>query len=169
MSSDIFAGVPFPHWPLRATAGMALFTLAITAAARIFGWVPEHGADTPVRVERDLRFVEHRSGGVEVSAGGIDVIDARTGRKIDELRPGADGFIRATLRGLAQERKRHGLGPEVPFHLALHTDGRLLLVDPALDRIIELEAFGPTNSGAFARLLPAAPPLAAAALPRPNP
>jgi putative photosynthetic complex assembly protein len=163
MSSDIFAGVPFPHWPLRAAAGMAVFALAITAAARIFGWVPGHDPDTPVRVERDLRFVEHRSGGVDVSAGGIDVIDARTDRKIDELRPGADGFIRATVRGLAQERKRRGLGPEVPFHLALHTDGRLLLVDPALDRTIELEAFGPTNSGAFARLLPAAPPLAAAA------
>jgi hypothetical protein len=41
----------------------------------------------------------------------------------------------------------------VPFQLALHTDGRLTLVDPAINRTIELEAFGPANSGAFARLL----------------
>jgi putative photosynthetic complex assembly protein len=169
MSSDIFHGVPFPHWPLRAAASMAVFALAITAAARIFGWLPERDPETPVRVERDLRFIEHRSGGVDVSAGGIDVLDARSNRKIDELKPGADGFIRATLRGLAQERKRHGLGPEVPFHLALHTDGRLLLVDPALHRTIELEAFGPSNSGAFARLLPAAAPLAAAGQPAHTP
>jgi len=161
--SEPFANVPFPTVPLRAAAGLVIFSVAITAAARIFGLTAGSGVDSPVRAERDLRFVEHQIGDAGVSAGGIDVIDANTGHKIDELRPGGDGFIRATLRGLARERKRRGLGPEVPFRLAQHADGRLTLEDPAISRTIELEAFGSTNSGAFARLLAAAPPVMAAA------
>jgi len=129
----------------------------ITSLARIFGWNATPHFESPARAQRDLLFVERQAGGVGVSAGGIDVIDARTGARVDQLRPGADGFIRATLRGLARDRRSKGLGPEVPFHLALHEDGRLTLEDPALARTIELEAFGPTNSGAFARLLAGAP------------
>jgi putative photosynthetic complex assembly protein len=153
--SQLFADVPFPRWPLRFAAGLVVFTVLATAAARWFGFVAGTSVPTPARLERELRFVER-------SAGGIDVIDARTGLKIDELRPGADGFIRATLRGLARERRSRGLGPEVPFRLALHVDGRLTLEDPATSRTIELQAFGPTNSGAFARLLPANAPIQAA-------
>lgn len=161
MSDDPFAEVPFPHAPLRAAASLAVLTVVAVAFVRFTGIGVEPAVHSATRVERDLRFVEHRSGGVDTSAGGIDVIDARTGGKIDELRPGADGFIRATLRGLARERLRRGLGPEVPFRLALHVDGRLTLEDPATERTIELEAFGPTNFGAFARLLPAAATMAA--------
>jgi len=57
----------------------------------------------------------------------------------------------------------------VPFHLALHVDGRLTLEDPVTARTIELEAFGPTNSGAFARLLPAVVRTVAVATPAMNP
>jgi len=161
--SEPFANVPFPIVPLRAAAGLVIFSVAITAAARILGLGDSSAIDSPIRVERDLRFVEHRSGDAGITAGGIDVIDASNGSKIDELRPGADGFIRATLRGLARERKRRGLGPEVPFRLAQHADGRLTLEDPAISRTIELEAFGPANSGAFARLLASPAPIIAAA------
>jgi len=163
--SDLFADVPFPRWPLRAAASLAVVSVLATGAYRVFG--PEPGSDivrAPVRIERDLRFVERRAGGIGTSAGGIDVIDARTGRRIDELRPGADGFIRATLRGLARERMRRHLGADVPFRLALRTDGTLTLEDPATSRILELEAFGTTNSGAFARLLARAAPVAAVPL-----
>jgi putative photosynthetic complex assembly protein len=160
--SDPFAEVPFPRAPLRAAAALAIFTVLLVAFVRVTGYGIEPAPHSPPRVERDLRFVERRAGGVDTSAGGIDVFDARTGTRIDELRPGADGFIRATLRGLARERMRRGLGPEVPFRLVLHVDGRLTLEDPATDRTIELEAFGPTNSGAFARLLPAVASMAAA-------
>jgi putative photosynthetic complex assembly protein len=153
--SEPFENVPFPVWPLRAAAGLALFALVATALARYYGLGTPLQVASPIRLERDLRFVEHRSGGASTSAGGIDVIDARTGRKIDELRPGADGFIRATLRGLARERLRNALGPQTPFQLALHADGSLTLLDPATGRMIALQAFGPSNSGAFARLLTA--------------
>ncbi len=155
--SEPFENVPFPHLPLRAAAGLAVFALLATIAARVFGLGTVLQPESPVRVERQLRFVEHVSGGNGIGAGGIDVIDARSGLKIDELRPGTDGFMRATLRGLARERRRNGLGPEVPFELALHVDGSLTLVDPTTARRIELQAFGPSNSGAFARLLTAGP------------
>ncbi|MCJ2067527.1 putative photosynthetic complex assembly protein PuhC [Methylobacterium sp. J-030] len=73
------------------------------------------------------------------------------------IRPGEDGFLRGTLRGLAQARQRDGLGPEKPFSLTRYDDGRLALADEATGRRVPLEAFGPTNAGAFARLMPAAP------------
>jgi putative photosynthetic complex assembly protein len=155
--SEPFDNVPFPHLPLRAAAGLAVFALLATIGARYFGLGTSLQPESPVRAERQLRFVEHVAGGNGVGAGGIDVVDARTGLKIDELRPGADGFMRATLRGLARERRRSGLGQEVPFELALHVDGSLTLVDPATSRHIQLQAFGPSNSGAFARLLTAGP------------
>jgi putative photosynthetic complex assembly protein len=163
--SDPFDNVPFPHWPLRAAAAMAVIALIAASAVRIAGVPPGPHISSPVKVERDLHFVDRNAGGVGAPAGGIDVIDAHTNRKIDELRPGEDGFIRATLRGLARERKRRGLGPEVPFRLALHTDGRLTLEDPAISRTLELEAFGSTNSGAFLRLLTAGERTVAAAAP----
>jgi len=156
--SEPFENVPFPHWPLRAAAGLAVFALLATAGARFLGLGTALQAESAVRAERQLYFVEHVAGGSNgIGAGGIDVIDARTGLKIDELRPGSDGFMRATLRGLARERRRNGLGQEVPFELALHADGSLTLVDPATARRIQLQAFGPSNSGAFARLLTAGP------------
>jgi putative photosynthetic complex assembly protein len=71
------------------------------------------------------------------------------------VRPGEDGFLRGTLRGLAQARQREGLGPEKPFSLTRYDDGRLALADEATGRRVPLEAFGPTNAGAFARLMPA--------------
>jgi putative photosynthetic complex assembly protein len=52
-----------------------------------------------------------------------------------------------------RDRKRRGLGPEVPFRLTAHADGRLTLVDPATGRLVALEAFGADNAGAFAKLL----------------
>lgn len=145
--SDLFTDVPFPRAPLRAAAGLVIVSIVAAALARYGGIGTTTTPMAPVAAERELRFVDR-------TTGGIDVIDARTGQAFDELKPGADGFIRATLRGLVRERKRRGIGAEVPFHLALHTDGHLTLEDPAIDRTVELEAFGPTNSGAFARLLP---------------
>jgi putative photosynthetic complex assembly protein len=156
--SEPFENVPFPHWPLRAAAGLAVFALVATCLARYYGVGTVLQPESAVRLERDLLFLDHNaSAGAGFGAGGVDVIDARTGAKIDSLQPGSDGFMRATLRGLARERKRNGFGPEVPFHLALHEDGTLTLLDPATARKIQLQAFGPSNSGAFARLLTAGP------------
>ena len=67
--------------------------------------------------------------------------------------PGSNGFLRATLRGLARERKRHEGGPEIPFRLTAWSNGRLTLADPATGRTVDLAAFGPTNAEVFGRLL----------------
>ena len=62
-------------------------------------------------------------------------------------------IMRGALRALARERKKRGLGPEQPFELIARKDGRLTLHDPATGVRIDLESFGPTNAGVFARLL----------------
>jgi putative photosynthetic complex assembly protein len=62
------------------------------------------------------------------------------------------------MRGLARERRMHGIEASPPFLLTHWSDGRLTLRDTATDRLIDLGAFGHTNLGAFAALL--APPAA---------
>ena len=86
--------------------------------------------------------------------GSIALRDVADGRVAAWIRPGEDGFLRGTLRGLAQARQRGGQGPEQPFSLTRFTDGRLTLADEATGREVPLEVFGPTNAQAFARLMP---------------
>ncbi|MDP4025426.1 photosynthetic complex assembly protein PuhC [Methylobacterium sp. NEAU 140] len=95
--------------------------------------------------------------------GSIALRNAAGGRVIAWIRPGEDGFLRGTLRGLAQARQRDGLGPQAPFSLTRYDDGRLQLSDEATGRRVPLEAFGPTNAGAFARLLAPCQPQAGGA------
>ena len=87
--------------------------------------------------------------------GSIVLRDVADPRIVGWLRPGEDGFVRGTLRGLAQARQRGGQGPEAPFSLTRFADGRLALADEATGRAVPLEVFGPTNAQAFARLMPA--------------
>jgi putative photosynthetic complex assembly protein len=84
--------------------------------------------------------------------GSIAIIDYKTGKQIDAVE-GEAGFVRGTLRGLAQERKRRGLDSGPPFELIYRADGRLTLSDTATGRMVDLESFGPTNAGSFYRLL----------------
>jgi len=83
--------------------------------------------------------------------GSIAVIDYKTGKQIDVVQ-GEAGFVRGTLRGLAQERKRRGLDSGPPFELIYRADGRLTLSDTATGRLVDLESFGPTNASTFFNL-----------------
>ena len=103
----------------------------------------------PVLV-RDLTFRDRPD-------GGVDVLDAANGRLLETVE-GQAGFLRATLRGLAQQRRREDIGSADPFRLTAWADGRLTLDDPDTRRHIELEAFGGTNEAVFAELLPGAKP-----------
>jgi putative photosynthetic complex assembly protein len=98
---------------------------------------------------RELRFDDRADGAVVVH-------DARTGELVEVVAPGTNGFMRSLLRGLARERKSQGIGAGPPFRLSELANGRLTLEDPSTGRRIDLDAFGPTNAGAFARLLAAA-------------
>ena len=68
-------------------------------------------------------------------------------------------IIRATMRGLARERIRSGIGSETPFKLTRWSDGTLSLLDETSGRRIDLDAFGPTNAGAFAQFFSPQEPL----------
>ena len=95
-----------------------------------------------------LRFDDEPDGSVLVRRGG-------DGATIYRVAPETNGFMRQTLRGLVRDRRRSGLGDETPFVLTHWNDDRLTLEDPATGRRLELESFGETNAGAFARLFQA--------------
>lgn len=128
---------------------MAMVTLVLTALLGA-AWVRLSGhdirqPDAPVSMTRTLHFADRTD-------GAIDVTEAGSGALVQRIE-GEQGFVRGTLRGFARERRARSVGPEAPFELVLHTDGRLTLIDPSTGRRVDLESFGPTNLAEFARLL----------------
>jgi putative photosynthetic complex assembly protein len=135
----------FPKGALIGAAGLIAISLLAAGVSRIDGtrsMVPASSAIAAV----DLRFADRAD-------GGIDVFDPDSVHPVNIVSPGSNAFLRATLRGLAQQRKREFIRGDIPFRLTEWADGRLTLDDPATGRHVELEAFGPTNAAAFARLL----------------
>ena len=128
----------------------ALISLTVlgVAAARIVNPVPVTAEPATVVAARNLLFKDRSDGGIVVS-------DADTGRRVTIIAPQTGEFIRITMRGLAHARKRVSADESAPFRLAAGADDRLTLKDTATGRLIELEAFGPTNAGSFAELLAA--------------
>jgi len=133
------------------TPGVLLAALIACTLLAVLLTRPPGGARTGLPqvelvVERDYVFMDGPDGEVSVSVPGHPEL-ARA------LPAGTHNFIRGVLRGLARERRQHGLGREVPFRLAAWANGRLSLEDTATGRIIALESFGPTNAAEFRRLL----------------
>jgi putative photosynthetic complex assembly protein len=135
----------FPRVPLIGMWGLVVFALLAAGAARLSGTESSRPTSKPVLVQ-DLRFEDMADGGVAVFA-------AKSDHPFDIVMPGSNGFLRATLRGLARERKRQGIGQQEPFRLTRWSDGRVTLDDTATGRFVDLGSFGPTNAQAFARLL----------------
>ena len=126
--------------------------LAVCVAATLLGvaWQRQQGGlqpddGGPVRWTQRLHFEDRTN-------GDIGVVDDR-GQEIARF-AGEQGFLRISLRTLARERLRQGLGPQQPFELVGHANGRLSLRDPATGVRIPLESFGPTQVATFARLQP---------------
>lgn len=133
--------------PRGALVGIGILlavSLVAVTAVRLSG-IDVRTPDAEAVVTRDLRFED-------TAGGGVAVIDARSGQLVETF-SGEQGFLRGALRALARERKAQGLGPEFPFQLVGRSDGRLTLLDNATGARIDLESFGPTNAGVFARLL----------------
>lgn len=143
--SGHFHNTPFPRAPLIGAATLVLVALLATTWVRLTGVGAAHVPDAAAVATRDLRFEDRPD-------GAIAVYDADRNSLVDVV-TGANGFMRGTLRGLARERKRSGLGAEPPFVLTARVDGRLTLEDPSTGRRVDLESFGPTNEAVFARLL----------------
>ena len=134
---------------LLGIAGLLTALVIGAGVARYTGQMTEIPVSTPV-AERNLRFEDQPD-------GAIAVVDARDERLIATL-TGQNGFLRATLRGLAQQRKRVDTDEKTPFRLTAWADGRLTLDDPVTGRHLELEAFGPDNEVVFAQFLPGKEP-----------
>lgn len=120
--------------------------VAMVGVARLSGFDPTQSAALEVVESRDILFKDSAN-------GGVSVIDNKTGSQLSELAPGTNGFLRATLRGLAKNRMTRGFGQDVPFRVARTSTGMTQLIDLATGRTITLDAFGQTNTQVFARLL----------------
>jgi putative photosynthetic complex assembly protein len=135
----------FPRGALIGAAGLIAIIMTSAGVTRLAGTPTMVPVSSPV-VVRDLRFEDTVDGAVNVYEGsGIQPVNI--------VSPGSDAFLRATMRGLAQQRKREYISANIPFRLTSWADGRLTLDDTATGRHVELEAFGRTNAATFARLL----------------
>lgn len=133
-----------PRAPLIALGAMLLAALLAAGTVRLTGVGATRAPEAASVQVRELNFEDRPD-------GSIAIVEA--GRQIDSVAPGSNGFLRGTMRGLARERKRQGLTPDLPFRLIGHADGRLTLLDPGTGREIDLGSFGATNAAVFARLL----------------
>jgi len=133
--------------PVRWLGSLLLLVLLAVGWARWQGVSASFEA-APARWQRTLHFVD-------TAEGDVLALDARTGAPVARF-VGEQGFVRGTLRALARERIRRGLGPEAPLELTGLHDGRLILRDPSTGEHIGLEAFGASNLAVFAALRPAA-------------
>ena len=94
----------------------------------------------------------------DLDDGGVAVRNAADASLLYKVEPGTNGFIRATMRGLARERMRAGFGAAEPFKLTRWSDGTISLQDETSGRRLDLDAFGPANAGAFAQFFQAQEP-----------
>jgi putative photosynthetic complex assembly protein len=131
-------------WPIWAVGGLLALTLAVVTWQSQIGGGPVKDEVPSVQWQRSLRFVDRPN-------GDIAVLDASTQREVAHFQ-GEQGFLRGSLRALARERQRRGMGPQAPFELTGHVDGRITLRDTATGQRIALESFGPTNSAVFSQL-----------------
>jgi putative photosynthetic complex assembly protein len=131
-------------WPIWAIGGLLALTLAIVAWQSQIGGGPVKDEAPSVQWQRSLRFEDRPN-------GDIAVLDATNQREVAHFQ-GEQGFLRGSLRALARERQRSGMGPQAPFELTGHVDGRITLRDTATGQRIALESFGPTNSAVFSQL-----------------
>lgn len=136
-------GAVFPRLMTAVAAGLALLVVG-TASSRLLG--------TPTQVPTSQAVAERQLDFEDLADGAIVVRDASSGQRIATL-VGQNGFLRATVRGLAQQRKREDNEARTPFRLTAWADDRLTLDDPVTGRHVELEAFGETNEAVFAQLL----------------
>jgi putative photosynthetic complex assembly protein len=145
-----------PKGALIAAASLVIMAITVTGAVRLTG-TPPAASPALLRVtekatalsSRDLRFTDRADGAVVIE-------DIGSGATAGMVEAGSkSGFIRGVIRGLARERRMHGVGDQPPFRLTLWSDGELSLVDTATGRNLELGAFGGTNRAAFLALLPA--------------
>jgi putative photosynthetic complex assembly protein len=136
---------PWMAWLL----GLAVACAVLGTAWQRYAGQPLSDEAAPVSWQRSLHFEDRPN-------GDIAVVDALSRQEVARFQ-GEQGFVRGALRALARERRRNDLGPEQPFELTGHVNGRITLRDPATGMRLNLESFGPTNAAVFSRLQSAEP------------
>jgi putative photosynthetic complex assembly protein len=139
-------------WQLALIGTAMLAALALAGWGRLTGSGDPAAGLAPVAAERLIAF-RHDAFVGPGSGGPVAVVAAEDGRRLLDLPEGGEGFIRGLHRALMHERKRHGVSPEAPFRLSRRQDGRYVLEDLALNRVLALESYGHSNVEAMARLL----------------
>jgi putative photosynthetic complex assembly protein len=137
---------PFPRGVLALAGTAVALSIGVAAVGRLTG-AADSTPTAAMVASRELLFRDQPNGGVAV----YDVRD--TSAPIETVAPATNGFLRATMRGLARQRIRQDSDREVPFRLTAWADGRLTLEDPTTGRKVEMEAFGISNEQVFAHLL----------------
>jgi putative photosynthetic complex assembly protein len=137
---------PYPTVPLATAAGLVILTVIGTGIVSMTGNRPAPSMPSDVVASVDLRFDD-------MVDGSVNVVDAGSGEVLDTIEPGANGFLRSTLRGLALARTDAGGDRDTAFSLQQTSEGQLLLLDPVTLRSVDLWAFGETNAGTFVRYL----------------
>jgi putative photosynthetic complex assembly protein len=134
----------YPTLPLAGAVALVVIAVVSVTLVRLVGPAAEVAPVGEVVSALDLRFEDGAD-------GSVTVYEARSGERIKTIQPGEDGFVRATLRSLANARRQTGAGPDEPFSLLTTREGRLLLTDDVTGRVIDLWAFGKTNARAFSQ------------------
>lgn len=154
--SELVTHNAVPRWAVLAGMVVVVGTLLSVATVRLSG-TEVRAPDAAAVSVRQLRFEDRPDGSVAVfdaSQPGVDI-------ELDRIH-GEAGFLRGSLRALARERGKRGIGSGPAFELIARADGRLTLYDPATEERIDLESFGPTNAAVYARLLALRAPMASA-------
>ena len=138
---------PFPLMPLLGAGGLMLVSLLSVAWLQ---WFAEPAPD----LARPARWWPRAPCNSRMPPAAPCRLSMRAAvQLIAELPSGQQGFVRATVRGLARARRARGLGAEVPFTLEQRASGQLLLIDPLTGQEIDLWAFGSLNAQPFTEFL----------------
>lgn len=137
--------VPIPM--LIAAGTLICAVLALTAISTVTG-IGLNKEPTVVAGENTLlvRFLDEED-------GSVGVYDWASGERVHTYPAETGHFVRTTLRSLALDRKREGIGDGPPFLITVTPAGRLFLEDTVNGNTVALEAFGDMNTAEFAQLL----------------
>lgn len=148
--------------PALAIVALLTCTLVLVAGSQA-GWFKFDRVDTAslaassvASLSNDTKLASHTRllRFNDLSNGSVEVIDASHNTRLELIPAGEGAFLRGVLRVLTRERRLKGYDREQPFVLQFDSSNGLLLSDTATGTTLLLNAFGPQNTAAFARLLP---------------
>jgi putative photosynthetic complex assembly protein len=133
--------------PFAAIFVALALMVAVIGASRLAGFQPS--TSLPVQTAEETRWLHF----ADAPQGSVVVRDVKTGETVKTFGRGEGSFVRATLRALVHDRIRKGTSNEGDFRLERHKGPQFFLIDEATGKTISLNAFGPSNTAAFAAFM----------------